>query len=931
MIRIENSATGTRASAVAFRNVLAEGVLSWSSETPDGFAENALGPQTFDYWTPAAMPATLAVLLTEAVDCDCAAIIAHTLGSASATVHVEGSLTFVLSGLDTEGANVLPPGSGRRVPLTADASIPAGFDLWQNTAGQNGTHYVVLARWTEPDRGNGQAEKYATLGKIQLGSDPSYALAELLIAGAAPAGETFWSSLTQAQYEEMAGAVAEVELLRDEVDATAAAAELARIAAVAAASSTPFNTPLAFGGDPSGLADSRTAFLLANDVNEIFVPTGTYRIASNMTITRPVQFADGAKLVVPSGVTVHLARGYVADPYNHCFDISGGGTVTVGAAPMGYVTPQHWGARGIGAGHDDWPAITAASRAATLNTIREEYAESVPVRFPSVPAYYRVAQTWFVTRTALFYGDTPAPLRGQKGVEIRGVNGIAAVMAVLYPGGVSGVGVYKPENAPDHPTVPGFGLKFGGLRSRFRNLNFLPEAGATVRQGVVHNATAFFEYCLSSGFSEADWHAHAQTSGLAVNLFDHPGRSNANNTTPGGAAVIDYSGTGSVYGNVNGSIYHYCMGQGGLMHGAVCHGNNAGTVTYFKSDCAGNMGAGFLDNTTIGSEYIACHSAQNTFKVLHNGVYYMCIKGHTSASDSEPGVGANWRTYWATITATVKDGDWVTATLYWPSGGIHVCSPNGRASIIGCYSEGGIEKGIVARNTTTVVGGTSAERVFWHPEYAGAKVVGPGIQNSPAQYQGQTSPDDSTTAFGGGFGQVNGFTGGRIAQYGDGRDDAVNTTSALRLSWNQTRGRYEWTDAKNSSRGVWGVSGAGFGGTGYGAITQRFLWVNGVYIADGSATGNAVNRVRSCTNLAAITDANFGAAVRGDRWLYTQPSAGGYTGAVCTTAGTLGSTAVIKQFGQPLSDRGAGIPPDHLGDARSRRRSILGGRTLRPG
>ncbi|WP_157971050.1 hypothetical protein [Pseudogemmobacter bohemicus] len=56
--------------------------------------------------------------------------------------------------------------------------------------------------------------------------------------------------------------------------------------------------------------------------------------------------------------------------------------------------------------------------------------------------------------------------------------------------------------------------------------------------------------------------------------------------------------------------------------------------------------------------------------------------------------------------------------------------------------------------------------------------------------------------------------------------------------------------------------------------------------------------MRSCTNLAAITDANFGPAVRGDRWLYIQPSAGGFTGAVCTTAGTLGSTAVIKQFGE---------------------------------
>ncbi|WP_283177889.1 hypothetical protein [Gemmobacter sp. 24YEA27] len=93
MIHIENSATGTRASSVAYRNVLVEGVLSWSSQTPDGFAANALGPQTNDAWKPSAMPATLSVILPVAVDCDCAAIIAHTLGSSGATVHVEGSLT----------------------------------------------------------------------------------------------------------------------------------------------------------------------------------------------------------------------------------------------------------------------------------------------------------------------------------------------------------------------------------------------------------------------------------------------------------------------------------------------------------------------------------------------------------------------------------------------------------------------------------------------------------------------------------------------------------------------------------------------------------------------------------------------------------------------------------------------------------------------
>lgn len=89
---IQPSAYGINDSAVAYRNVMAEGTLSWSSETADGFAANALGPQTFDSWVPAAMPATIATLLPAPVACDTAAIVAHTLGSTGATAYVEASL-----------------------------------------------------------------------------------------------------------------------------------------------------------------------------------------------------------------------------------------------------------------------------------------------------------------------------------------------------------------------------------------------------------------------------------------------------------------------------------------------------------------------------------------------------------------------------------------------------------------------------------------------------------------------------------------------------------------------------------------------------------------------------------------------------------------------------------------------------------------------
>lgn len=89
MIHVDPAATDPLASMLLFRNVLAEGTLAASTEAADGAAANALGPQTYDYWTPTAVPATLAVTLADDVECDCAAIVAHDLGSKGATVEVQ--------------------------------------------------------------------------------------------------------------------------------------------------------------------------------------------------------------------------------------------------------------------------------------------------------------------------------------------------------------------------------------------------------------------------------------------------------------------------------------------------------------------------------------------------------------------------------------------------------------------------------------------------------------------------------------------------------------------------------------------------------------------------------------------------------------------------------------------------------------------------
>jgi hypothetical protein len=186
-------------------------------------------------------------------------------------------LTFALSGLDTEGASVLPGGISTRIVLI-DSDIPPGFELWQNMAGLHGTHYRVLARWTVKDR-DGIRDQYADLGVIQIGSDPSYTLADLINNGVAPAIGTFWSAITQAQYD---------AVIQSAADAAASAVS-------AALYDGPRFGTIALMQAGTGFADGKFIRVdqAANGEQEGFV----YDAASTLT-------ADGALIVDATGMGV---------------------------------------------------------------------------------------------------------------------------------------------------------------------------------------------------------------------------------------------------------------------------------------------------------------------------------------------------------------------------------------------------------------------------------------------------------------------------------------------------------------------------------------------------------------------------------------------------------------------------------------------------
>ena len=93
---------------------------------------------------------------------------------------VGGQIVFALSGPDTEGDTVV---SGETIATLDGADLPAGFELWRNTAGGRGTYYkvrvkVYISHVTAG--GTFQTERSYQLGNVQVGDAVSYTLTELL-------------------------------------------------------------------------------------------------------------------------------------------------------------------------------------------------------------------------------------------------------------------------------------------------------------------------------------------------------------------------------------------------------------------------------------------------------------------------------------------------------------------------------------------------------------------------------------------------------------------------------------------------------------------------------------------------------------------------------------------------------------------------------
>lgn len=111
-----------------------------------------------------------------------------------------------------------------------------------------------------------------------------------------------------------------------------------------------------YGAGGLGLTDDAAAFDLADADGSVFVPAGSFKIATAKTIDNPMMVLPGATLTI-DGVTLTINGSFIAGRHA-VFSCVNGGQVVLGPKSVLEAYPEWWGATTGGA--DCYAAITAA-------------------------------------------------------------------------------------------------------------------------------------------------------------------------------------------------------------------------------------------------------------------------------------------------------------------------------------------------------------------------------------------------------------------------------------------------------------------------------------------------------------------------------------------------------------------------------------------
>ena len=190
-------------------------------------------------------------------------------------------------------------------------------------------------------------------------------------------------------------------------------------------------TTAPYSANKTGTADARASFASADAAGgTLYVPRGTYRIDSDLTLSSDVHFEEGAVLRPNANVTVTLNGGLDAGVFQ-VFDVKTFSASQVTLKKVERLIPQWWGATGDGA-TDDYLPIAAALAVARKSGEYGSGAQGAIVFFP--PGVYRVTKPLDCTA-----GQFNLRGSGQYQSVIRGDTGAGRAIIEMVGGGFSTV------------------------------------------------------------------------------------------------------------------------------------------------------------------------------------------------------------------------------------------------------------------------------------------------------------------------------------------------------------------------------------------------------------------------------------------------------------------------------------------------------------
>lgn len=352
--------------------------------------------------------------------------------------------------------------------------------------------------------------------------------------------------------------------------------------------------------------------------------------------------------------------------------------------------------------------------------------------------------------------------------------------------------------------------------------------------------------------------------------------------------VATSGGAPADQGNANNFYIQSARVTGNGGSGVYIRGADVNAGILIGVDASHNGRSGIEDRAFLGNTHIGHH-------VSYNG---LANKGFNAADQSSfvsydgRRYAAHWSTTEALLVATTPGTDstvWVdqgaggasTSVPLWTAGkpvgtyfqayGYWLTSLNARGVLLGCYWESGAP-GSVFLGPNMAFGGSLG--IVLSGSYFTRDTSG-GMQIPYLLGTGGSS--------GKGRAWIGSGSSSPNAAFGWSHPDETGTGWEMVL----VNGDWRARNGRNASRDAFAITGANTTQTfGSAAPTPYTLWAVGRL---GLGAGSAARRVSY--------GAPAGEVARGDIFFETAASAAGKAGQICTTAGIIGSTAVMKPFG----------------------------------